>query len=227
VTIAPFIEWSKLPVWQRPLSIRLAIQATAPTGQYSPNDPVNAGSDAWQVSPYLAFTWRVSDRWEISGRSIYDWSGRSGRPPVSLDAANTQAGDQFAQNVSVSAAITDHWRLGVAGYGIWQLGDTRVDGQAVPKSRQQVIAVGPGLLGRMGMRQSSPTFTKRSRRVTIRGAPAPCCGFSIRFDVVDSGGFEAAADNQSTATSLRPCGRRKSSSGPTGTIRVGLIDVWL
>jgi hypothetical protein len=56
VTIAPFIEWSKLPVWQRPLSIRLAIQATAPTGQYSPNDPVNAGSDAWQVSPYLAFT---------------------------------------------------------------------------------------------------------------------------------------------------------------------------
>jgi hypothetical protein len=146
VTFAPFIEWSKLPVWQRPLSIRLAIQATAPTGQYSPNDPINAGSNAWQVSPYLAFTWRVSDRWEITGRSIYDWSGRSGRPPVSLDAANTQAGDQFAQNLSVSAAISDHWRLGVASYGLWQLGDTRVDGHAVPKSRQQAIAVGPGLL---------------------------------------------------------------------------------
>jgi hypothetical protein len=146
VTFAPFIEWSKLPVWQRLLSIRLAIQATAPTGQYSSTDPINAGSDAWQVSPYLAFTWRVSDRWEISGRSIYDWSGRSGRPPVSLDAANTQAGDQFAQNLSVSAGITDHWRLGVASYGLWQLGDTRVDGHAVPKSRQQAIAVGPGLL---------------------------------------------------------------------------------
>jgi hypothetical protein len=146
VTVAPFIEWSKLPVWQRPLSIRLAVQATAPTGQYSPNDPINPGSDAWQVSPYLAFTWRVSDRWEISGRSIYDWSGRSGRPPVSLDAANTQAGGQFAQNLSVSAAITDHWRFGVASYGIWQLAGTRVNGLAVPKSRQQAIAVGPGLL---------------------------------------------------------------------------------
>lgn len=96
VTFAPFIVWSKMPVWQGPLSIRLAIQATAPTGQYSPQDPINAGSDAWQVSPYLAITRRVSDRWEISGRSIYDWSGRSGRPPVSLDAASTQAGDQFA-----------------------------------------------------------------------------------------------------------------------------------
>jgi hypothetical protein len=40
-----------------------------------------------------------------------------------------------------------------------------------------------------------------------------------------------AAEDQSTAvrrgTRSRPCGRRKSSSGPTGTIRVGLIDVWL
>jgi hypothetical protein len=146
VTFAPFIEWSKIPVWQRPLSIRMAIQATAPTGQYSPNNPINPGSDAWQVSPYLAFTWRVSDRWEISGRSVYDWSGRSGRPPVSLDAGNTQAGDQFAQNLSVSAAITDNLRLGLASYGLWQLADTRVDGQTVPKSRQQAIAVGPGLL---------------------------------------------------------------------------------
>jgi hypothetical protein len=146
ITFAPFIEWSKMPVWQRPLSVRLAIQATAPTGQYSPTDPINPGSDAWQVSPYLAFTWRISDRWEISGRSIYDWSGRSGRPPISLNAANTQAGDQFAQNLSVSAAITDNWRLGLSSYGLWQLADTRVDGQSIPNSRQQVIAVGPGLL---------------------------------------------------------------------------------
>jgi len=146
VTVAPFIQWTRVPVWQRPLSVRFAIQAVAPTGGYSPNDPINPGSDAWQVSPYLAFTWRVSDRWEISGRSIYDWSGQSGRPPASLGAANTQAGAQFAQNLSVSAAITDTWRIGVASYGLWQLDDTRVDGQAVPGSRQQVIGVGPGLL---------------------------------------------------------------------------------
>jgi hypothetical protein len=82
VTVAPFIQWTRLPVWERPLSVRLAIQATAPTGQYSRSNPINAGSDAWQISPYLAFTWRVADRWEITGRSIYDWSGRSGRPPL-------------------------------------------------------------------------------------------------------------------------------------------------
>lgn len=146
VTFAPFIQWTELPVGQRPLSVRLAIQVTAPTGQYSPNDPINTGADAWQVSPYLAFTWRISSRWEISGRSIYDWSGRSDRPPASLDAANSQAGAQFAQNLSVSAAITDNWRIGVASYGLSQLDDTRVNGQAVPKSRQQVIGVGPGLL---------------------------------------------------------------------------------
>src|SRR6202041_3497391 len=91
-------------------------------------------------------TWRISNRWEISGRSIYDWSSRSNRPPVSLDVTNSQAGGQFAQNLSVSVAITDNWRIGVAGYGLWQLDDTRVDGQAVSNSRQQVIGIGPGLL---------------------------------------------------------------------------------
>ena len=125
MTFAPFIQWTNLPVWQRPLSVRLAIQATAPTGQYSPNDPINAGADAWQVSPYLAFTWRISNRWEISGRGICDWSGRSNQPPASLGATNSQAGAQFAQNLSVSAAITDDWRIGVASYGLWQLDDTR------------------------------------------------------------------------------------------------------
>jgi hypothetical protein len=46
----------------------------------------------------------------------------------------------------VSAAVTDSWRIGVAGYGLWQLDDARVDGQYVPKSREQVIGVGPGLM---------------------------------------------------------------------------------
>jgi hypothetical protein len=146
VTLAPFIQWLKIPVWQRPLSFRLAIQGSAPTGKYSPNDPINSGSNAWQVSPYLAFTWRLSDQWEISGRSIYDWSSQSDRPPASLGAANSQAGAQFAQNLSVAAAITDNWRLGIASYGLWQLSDARVNTQAIPGSRQQVTAVGPGLL---------------------------------------------------------------------------------
>ncbi len=46
MSFAPFIQWTRLPVLQRPLSVRFAMQATAPTGQYSPNDPINAGADA-------------------------------------------------------------------------------------------------------------------------------------------------------------------------------------
>ena len=146
VTFTPFIQWTRIAFWQQLLSMRLALQVTAPTGRYSANDPINVGSGAWQVSPYLAFTWRLSDRWEISGRSIYDWSSRSGAPPVSLGASSSQAGDQFAQNLSVSVAIAKQWRIGVAGYGLWQLSDTRVNDRAVAGSREQVIGIGPGLL---------------------------------------------------------------------------------
>ena len=147
VTLAPFIQWLKMPLWQQQLlSMRLAIHVSAPTGHYSANDLINPGSGVWQVSPYFAFTWRLSDRWEISGRSIYDWSSRSGAPPVSLGASSSQAGDQFAQNLSASVAITKQWRIGAGGYGLWQLSDTRVNDRAVAGSREQSIGIGPGLL---------------------------------------------------------------------------------
>jgi hypothetical protein len=115
-------------------------------GTVFPKRSDQRGRERMAGFPYLAFTWRVSDRRVFRGRTIYDWSGQSGRPQASLGAANSQAGSQFAQNQSVSAAITDNWRLGVASYGLWQLDDTRVNRQAVPGSRQQVIAAGPGLL---------------------------------------------------------------------------------
>jgi hypothetical protein len=61
-------------------------------------------------------------------------SQHPGRLPVRTEPVRVRGGDGQLAN--------RHGRL----RGLWQLDDTRVDGRAVAKSRQQVIGVGPGLL---------------------------------------------------------------------------------
>lgn len=144
ITISPFVQWSDRHLLGHPLALRLAVQVVAPTGTYSPGRQVSTGQNAWQVSPYLAFTWRPADRWEVSGRAIYDWSGRNDRPAAMLAAGSSQAADQFAMNLSASYAVSDTWRLGMAGYALQTLRNARVDGRGVAGSGQRAFALGPG-----------------------------------------------------------------------------------
>jgi hypothetical protein len=152
ITIAPFVQWSGLSLFGRPLSARLAMQVVAPTGSYTSRSAINFGQNAWQVSPYLALTWHATQRWEISSRLIYDWSSRNGAPEEAFGARSIQAGDQANINLSASRAVGGGWRLGVSGYTFQQLSDSSIGRAEVAGSRQRAFGVGPGLLwshGRM------------------------------------------------------------------------------
>lgn len=140
------VQWSGGTLFGRPFSARLALFGVFPSGSYSANRSVNAGSDVWQVSPYYAFTWQPVSRWEVSARLIYDWSSRSTNPPLRLHATSVQPGSQFAANYAISYAVSPTLRLGLSGYALRQLNDTEVNGRAVSGSRQQVFGFGPGLL---------------------------------------------------------------------------------
>jgi hypothetical protein len=149
ITISSFVQWSDGNLFGRPFSARLAMQVVAPTGSYAPGNIINFGQNAWQLSPYLAVTWRVLPRWEISGRATYDWSGRNGAPSPAYQAANIQAGDQFAINMSASYAVSDRLRLGLSGYAFSQLRNARINGSPVAGSHQQTFGLGPGVLWTM------------------------------------------------------------------------------
>ena len=143
VTVEPFLEWSSAHQRAGTLSVRLALGVVAPTGDYGSAAAVNTGQGAWQVSPYLATTWRASRRWELSARAIYDWSGSSAGRSMAGARTRLQAGDQFALNASASFAITPAWRLGPGGYLLHQVGPASVDGASMPDSLQRVFALGP------------------------------------------------------------------------------------
>jgi hypothetical protein len=150
ITLTPFVQWSGLYLFQRPLSVRLAVQLVTPTGAYASTRATNIGQNAWQLSPYFAFTWHTTERWEISGRLTYDWSSRNDRPPSALDAGSIQAGDQAEMNLSLSYAVEEHWRVGIASYALRQLTDAKIGGAPVPGSPQQAFGIGPGMLWNFG-----------------------------------------------------------------------------
>ena len=142
VTISPFLQWSAAPK-AGAVSVRLALQAVAPTGSYSSRRAVNPGQGAWQVSPYLAVTWRASDRWEVSARAIYDRTGSSASLSPAGEPISVRPGDVFALNVSASYAITDSLRVGPGGYVLQQLSGSRSAGASIPGSRARIYALGP------------------------------------------------------------------------------------
>lgn len=104
---------------------------------------VNTGQGAWQISPYLAVTWRASDRWEVSARAIYDRTGSSPSTSPTGEPIGIRPGDIFALNGSISYAITDKLRLGPGGYVLKQLSDSRSAGEPIVDSRAQIFALGP------------------------------------------------------------------------------------
>ena len=143
MTVEPFLEWSSPHPKGGTVSARLGLGLVAPTGDYHAAAAVNTGQGGWQVSPYLAVTWRVSARWELSTRAIYDWSGSARGRAADGSRLRLQAGDQFALNASASYALTPAWRAGLGGYLLHQIGPARVDGVPTPDSLQRVFALGP------------------------------------------------------------------------------------
>ncbi len=150
ITVAPFLQWSRANPGPGAVSARLALQVVAPAGDHAPGRPVNTGQGGWQLSPYLAVTWRASQRWEVSGRAIYDWSGSATSQMSGAAPIRVRPGDLIAVNLSASYALSDAWRLGIGGYGLRQLSLSRSAGTSLPDSRQRIYALGPVARWRAG-----------------------------------------------------------------------------
>ncbi len=144
------LQWQKLTLFDRPFSARFDLNVVAPTGRFDRDEAVNLGNRLWQISPYIATTLRVTERWEISNRINYNWSSVSHRPPYATLHESAQPGDQLAVNLSASYAINETWRIGVGSYMLQQLSDSRTDGARIPDSRQRVLGVGPSARWSLG-----------------------------------------------------------------------------
>lgn len=149
LTIGPFLQ---LPTLTRAdgsplLTQRIEADFVLPTGAYDSDKSINPGSNFFSFNPYYAATYWFTPKWSVSGRFMYLWNAKNHDPQSGFgDVSDTQAGQALHANLTAQYAITERLSLGLDGYVLKQITDTRIDGHQVSGRREKVWAIGPGLV---------------------------------------------------------------------------------
>jgi hypothetical protein len=149
ILVGPFIQWDPIMGKQGPIFMhRIELQTTFPTGRYDRNKALNPGSNSFTFNPYWAGTLFITPKWTVSTRFHYLWSSENDDPNSGFaPARTTQAGQAIHLNyASEYEIIPKMLRMGVNGYYLKQITDTQADGNDVSGRKEQVFAIGPGML---------------------------------------------------------------------------------
>lgn len=127
---------------------RIEAQALAPIGRYNAAVSVNPGSNFWSFNPYFAGTLFLSPKWTVTTRFHYLWNGENNEPSLSFgpSAINSQAGQALHANFSTEYAVADRFWIGINGYWLQQLTNTKVNGVGIDGTKERVWALGPGMM---------------------------------------------------------------------------------
>ena len=140
------LQWTGSKLFGKPISHRFDADFIFPTGRYNRNSSVNIGSHLVSVNPNYAFTLFLTPRLETSWRFHYLWNSRNNDPAPVFRASSIQPGQAVHFNAAMSYQVNPRLRAGIAGYYLKQITDPKVDGRAVFNAREQVGAIGPGLV---------------------------------------------------------------------------------
>ncbi|HTP66497.1 MAG TPA: transporter [Geobacteraceae bacterium] len=149
VLVGPFLQWDPIMGKDGPILMnRVEFQATFPTGRYDRNKEINPGSNCFTFNPYWSATLFLTPKWTVSTRFHYLWSSENDDPNRGFAPARTmQAGQAIHLNYATEyEVIPKMLRLGINGYYLKQIADTQADGRDIPDRREQVFAIGPGVL---------------------------------------------------------------------------------
>ena len=145
MSVAPiFIQWPQYKLLDMPFYQRLNLLFKVPTGEYRDRNSVNVGSNLYSFNPYYAFTLLPTPKLEFSSRLYYLWNSENDDPFFRLGADDTQPGQAFHMNYAASYEVWENFRIGLAGYLLYQLTDDKVDGNDIDQSRERVVSLGPG-----------------------------------------------------------------------------------
>lgn len=141
ILIGPYIQWAPIMGANGPKFMhRFELQVLLPTGKFDKSIELNPGSGFFSINPYWAATAFLTPRFTSTLRFHYLWNAKN-------DDRDTQAGQAIHANFAAAYEVKPkQLRLGVNGYFLKQISDTRTAGSDVAGSKEQAVGIGPGLV---------------------------------------------------------------------------------
>lgn len=148
--VGPYLQWDPIMGEKGPIFMhRIEFQNIIPVGKYDDDRVINQGSNFYSFNPYWSATVFASPHCTVSWRLHYLWNAKNEDPNETFfpGADDTQAGQALHLNWATAyEIIPNQFRAGINGYWLSQITDAKTDGKKVNDSREQIGAVGPGLV---------------------------------------------------------------------------------
>ncbi len=152
ILLVPYLQWDPIMGKNGPVFMhRIALSMLLPTGKYDANKELNPGSNFFSFNPYWAGTLFITPRWTVTTRIHYLWNAENDDPNRQLvglyGATDSQAGQAIHANFASSyEVIPKMLRVGVNGYYLKQISDTKINGNSVSGRKEKILGIGPGAL---------------------------------------------------------------------------------
>lgn len=143
--VGPFIQWDPVMGDHGPIFMhRIELQMIFPTGKHDNENAANPGSNHFSFNPYWAGTLFLTPEVTASCRLHYLWNAENTDGPGGVDI---QAGQAVHANFAMDyMLIPNRLRAGINGYFLYQLEDDEIDDKSQSDSKEEVWAVGPGMI---------------------------------------------------------------------------------